>query len=291
MSVVIEAAHQARVSLPGYICRVQTGGHCSEEILSFSRKIIVDGQRGVRDWTVFGVFAIEDAQRIAPQSVDAVFRQVGPMVVEIINQCRTPSVAARRIAQRIELQRHTVIDAEFFEQLIRHHQQFDIGRRFRRTDNLCIDLVELPIAALLRAFISKQWPVHRQLHRRILLPAIGQIRPSNACGKFGSKRNRIATTVVERVHFFRHDIGRLAKAPREYGSRLDHRHLQALEAIKPPHAFKGRDDMRKAFFGFAEHILGAANGLRGGVFCHCRCPSGNFGEVECLKSSQEARKH
>ena len=194
------------------------------------------------------------------------------MIVEIADQCRPPRIAALRVAQCVELQRHAVIYAQFLQQLVRHHEQFDIRRRFCRADNLRINLVKLTIAALLRAFVTEQWAVHRQLHRRKLLPAIGEIGARNARRKFGPQRDRIPAAIFEAVHFLGYDIRRLTQAARKYGRWLNHRQLQALKSIKPAHAFKCCDNMRKTFFCLAEHVLSTANGLGCLYLCHIKAP-------------------
>jgi hypothetical protein len=54
------------------------------------------------------------------------------------------------------MQRHAVGDAQFLQQLVGHHQQFDVRLRFGRADDFGVELVELAVAALLRAFIAEQ---------------------------------------------------------------------------------------------------------------------------------------
>ena len=54
-------------------------------------------------------------------------------------------------------------DAEFAQNLVRHCQQLDVGLRFGGTDDFSIDLVELAVAALLRAFVAEQRPMRRDL--------------------------------------------------------------------------------------------------------------------------------
>ena len=85
------------------------------------------------------------------------------MRLEIIDQRRPPRLAAGCVAQRVELERHPIRNPQFFQQLIRHRQQFDIGLRLARTDDLGIQLVKLAIPPFLRAFVAEQRPVGRHL--------------------------------------------------------------------------------------------------------------------------------
>ena len=194
------------------------------------------------------------------------------MIVEITNQGSAPCIAAWRIAQRIKLQCYAVIDAQFLQQLICHDKQFDVGSRFSRADDFGIDLVKLPITALLRAFITEQWPMHRQFHRRKLLPAIGQIGTRDASGKFGPKRNGIPAAIIKTVHLLRDNICRLTKAARKHRCGFNHGQLQPFKAIQPAHAFKRCHNMCEAFFGLSEHVLRAAHGLGGLYLYHGQAP-------------------
>jgi len=103
------------------------------------------------------------------------------------------------------------VDAQFLQQLIRHRQQLNIGLRLARADHFGVDLVELAVAALLRAFVTEQRPVGRDLQRRILLPAVGEEGARDPGGEFGAQGQRFPAAVVEGIHFFRHHIGRLTQ--------------------------------------------------------------------------------
>ena len=117
------------------------------------------------------------------------------------------------------------------QQLIRQHEQFDVRRRFRRADHLGVDLVELAEAALLRALVAEHRTMRGELQRRILLPALGQIRARDAGSEFRTQRKRISAAVLERVHLLRHDVGRLAQRAREDGGAFEHRNVDALETV------------------------------------------------------------
>src|SRR5690606_35512650 len=102
---------------------------------------------------------------------EAVFAQVPAMRLEMLDQRSTPRIAARRIAERVERQRHALGDTQLLEQLIREYQQFGIGERAVAAEHLRIQLMELAIATLLRPLVAEQWAVRRDLERRELLPA------------------------------------------------------------------------------------------------------------------------
>src|SRR3546814_8726766 len=79
------------------------------------------------------------------------------------DQRRAPCLARFGVAQGVELQRHAVGDAEFVEQLIGERQQFDVGGGFGGADDLRIELMELPEAALLRALVAEDGAARDEL--------------------------------------------------------------------------------------------------------------------------------
>ena len=80
-------------------------------------------------------------------------------------------------------------------------QYLDIGLRFGRADDLGVELVELTEAALLRTFVTERRAGGRDLQRRILLPAFGQISAADPRGELRSQRDRFPAAILERIHF------------------------------------------------------------------------------------------
>ena len=147
--------------------------------------------------------------------------------------------------------------------MVGHGQQLDICLWFPRTDDFGVDLVELAIPPLLRALVTEQRPMRRQLDRGMLLPAIGKKGAGNTGGEFGTQGQALAAAIVEAVHFLRNHIGRLADRPAEYLGLLEHRHFGAAEAIELAHTLEGFDHEGERLGVGAENILGATDGLRG----------------------------
>src|SRR6185437_13626383 len=130
--------------------------------------MLVDTRRLGTDRPIARVLAVEDAERIALQPRDAVLGQVRFMFFEIVDQRGPPRVAALRIAERVQLERDAVRNAELEQQLMTEAQQLDIGLRLARADDFGVELVELAEAALLRTFVAKCGAVRRHLERREL---------------------------------------------------------------------------------------------------------------------------
>ena len=201
VAIIIKPAHQLCITRPGDTGGIQTRGHRTKEILRLTAQKLVNLGRSMGDTAIIRIFTIEDAQRVFLQPRQTVFAQDILMIVEIGHQRFAPGIAASRIAQRVELQRHAFLDPKFVKQLVGHHQQFDVRSRFRRTDDFGVDLVKLAITALLRAFITEKRAMRGHLHRRMLLPAIGQIGARNPGCEFRAQRDRIPAAILECVHF------------------------------------------------------------------------------------------
>ena len=80
--------------------------------------MLVDGRRIGADRPVALVLAVEDAQRVALEPRDAVLGQVASVRLEIVDQRAAPGLARLGIAERVQLQRHAVGDAELAQQLV-----------------------------------------------------------------------------------------------------------------------------------------------------------------------------
>ena len=189
VAIIIKAAHQLCIAHPGDTGGIQSRCHRTEKVLRLAAQKFVNLGRSMGDAAIVRIFTVEDAQRVFLKPRQAVFAQDILMIIEIGDQRFAPSIAACRIAQRVEFKRHAFLDAQFVQQLVGHHQQFDICCRFRRTDDFSVDLMELAITALLRAFITEQRAMRRDLHRCMLLPAIGKIGARNAGREFRAQRD------------------------------------------------------------------------------------------------------
>src|SRR3546814_19352807 len=80
-----------------------------------------------------GVLAVENAQRVLLEPLLRIVAQFALHGAKMPDQRGAPGIAARRIAQRVEVQAHAC-NTQFFQQLVGHRQQFDIGLRFCRSE-------------------------------------------------------------------------------------------------------------------------------------------------------------
>ena len=131
------------------------------------------------------VLRVEDAQRVPRQPEPAVVRQLLPAGLEVVDQAFAVGGAAVAVAEGVELQRAGPADVQLVEDVGRELDDLDVCLRSGDADDLDIDLMELALAALLRALVAKYRPAREELERRVLAQPAGNERPRHAGGEFG----------------------------------------------------------------------------------------------------------
>ncbi len=131
VTIIIEPAHQPVVAGPRDPGRVQPPGHALEEGARLGGEEGVDPRRGVGDGPIARILEIEDAQRIALQPGEAVLGQRILMRLEMRDQRLAPGIARLAVAERVELQRHAVRNAQLVEKLVGKGEQLHVRHRLR----------------------------------------------------------------------------------------------------------------------------------------------------------------
>ena len=102
------------------------------------------------------------------------------------------------------------------------------------TDRLHTHLLQLPVAAGLRTFVSEERPRVAQLHRQSApVQAVLDDRAHDACGALRSQRHRAVAAVGEGVHLLGHHIGGFTHASREQRGVLEDRQFDVAVAGPP----------------------------------------------------------
>ena len=147
--------------------------------------------------------------------------------------------ARRSSASPIELivSRDAVGEAERAPQPREHHDLLGVDVGAGEAERLDVELVELPVAALLRPLVAE----HRAAGPHALRPLVGERvldrGADDAGGRLGTQRQALAVQLVlERVHLVLDDVGRVADAAHEQRRRLDDRHAQVAVAVLREHA-------------------------------------------------------
>ncbi len=102
------------------------------------------------------------------------------------------------------------------EEDAQHVHDFRIQHRVVAAESLGVDLVELAITALLRAFMPEHGPEAEELLRYgIRLKVVLDISPDNGRRRFGTQGEPFAFAVGKRVHLLFDDVCAFSDSPGE----------------------------------------------------------------------------
>ena len=197
---------------------------------AFVAQVVEAVGRGLGDLRVS--LAVEQAQRIAIDAIVAVLVEFVPMRATPLDERLAKRRPAFLIADRIDLHRER--NFEVAAKLVDHYQQLGVAGRVGTAEYLDAELIELAIAALLRAFATE----HRTRIEQPLL-GIGAIEAGldvcahDAGRALGPERDdRLALVAIgEGVHLLFDDVrGLAARAQVELGA-LEHRDADLLDRI------------------------------------------------------------
>ena len=128
---------------------------------------------------------------------------------------------------------------------------------------LDVELMKLPVAALLRPLVAE----HRPRGPYALRPLVGQVvldgGADDAGGRLGTQRQALAVQLVlERVHLMLDDVGRIADAANEQRGGLDDRQAYVAVAVLAEDVACGvvEEFPRRRLVG--QHVVHSADGLQ-----------------------------
>src|SRR5208282_4261040 len=177
-------------------------------------------------------FAIEQTQRIAVDAIVAVVAEFVPMRPTPLHERVAKGRPALLVADRIDL--HGERNFEIAAKLVDHYQNLGVAGCVGPAEYLDAELIELPIAALLRAFTTE----HRTRIEQPLL-GLGAIEPGldvcahHAGRAFGPKRDYgfAFVAIRERVHLFFDDVRGFAGRAQIQLRALQHRNSDLFHRI------------------------------------------------------------
>ena len=190
---------------------------------------------------------------------------------EVLDQRGTIGRPALGIAERIDLEHRALGHAERDQDVPAAGDHLGIGQRFGRAQHLDPDLVELPVAALLRAFVAEHRARVEDLARQVRLrEPVRDQRAADPRRHLGAERDGIPAPVGEGIHLLHHDVRGIAEAAGEDTGILEDRRRPFLEAIQGAHAPRGLRHGVVAAELLADQVARAADGLQG---CHPKVQS------------------
>ena len=259
--VIVEAAHEPRVDLERDAAVREEPLQAVEMGARLGAEPLDELRRAPDQFLHVRILGVEDAQRIRVQPA----LRVG---VELLRACprsrrsRSARCARRSSASPIELivSRVPSASAERAPQPRQHHDLLGVDVGARESQRLDVELVELPVAAFLRALVAE----HRAAGPHALRPLVGERMldrgADDAGGRLGTQRQALAVELVlERVHLVFDDVGRIADAADEQRRRLDDRHAHVPVAVLREHGARGVLEALPERRVVGQHVVHAAD--------------------------------
>jgi hypothetical protein len=193
------------------------------------------GQLGL----AFFVLAVKNPQRVGLYPSLAIFaKPVLPAPEEILDLLLIGKPTGR-VSQGIDLEAD-VLEFQGCKKAHQHDQNFRVSLCFLNPQDLSIDLMELAVPPLLRAFVPEHGPdeiifAHGLLNVKTML----EVGTHDGGGGFGPQSQRIPVAVGKSIHFFSHDVRGLTDGPGKKLRPLQDRDakLQEPEEAEDPPGF------------------------------------------------------
>ena len=182
------------------------------------------------------------------------------MRAEIRDEFLAIDVARLRRAQRVDVE-FDALDAEPAPHARGHRNQLGVDVRAREADGLHIDLVELPVAALLRPLAPEHRAHAPELVARTTQHAVGDHRAHDARSRFGSQGEAVFSLVGEGVHFLLDHVGEFADRALEELGVLDDRHPYLFESVLREQVAHGALEMLPGADLRRQHIVHSTDSL------------------------------
>ena len=165
------------------------------------------------------------------------------MFGEIGDQGGAVGVAAGLVAESVQFQHRVVGDVQRVQDGPAAGDDLGVGERFGGADQLDADLVELAVAAFLRALVAEHRAGVEDFLRQRLGQAVGDQGAADAGGAFGAEGDGVAAAVVEAVHLLHDHIGGFPEGAGEDAGVLEDRGGPFVEAVGGGDAAGGVHDV------------------------------------------------
>ena len=237
--VVIEAANEARIDLEA---QPRVGQQRLQTLEMRERRVgeEVDERGGAFEHRPHRlILAVEDAQRVGVQPPSRVGVEQVRVAFEMRDQRVAMSEPLGGVADRIDLQ-SDIGKAERLPQAREHHDLLGVDVGTREAERLDIDLVELPIAAFLRALVAEHRAAGPDPLRALVDQVVLDGGAHDAGRRLRAQRQRLAVQLVlERVHLVLDHIRVLADAAHEQRRRFHDGHAHVPIAVLRKHGTRG----------------------------------------------------
>jgi hypothetical protein len=125
------------------------------------------------------------------------------------------------------------VSPERLPQPRKHHDLLGVHVRPLEAERLDVELVELALAALLRALVAEHGARGPHPHRPVVEEVVLDRRAHDAGRRFRPERQALPVAILENVHLLLDDVGDLADAAHEERRGLDERRADAAIPVLP----------------------------------------------------------
>ena len=283
LRVVVEPAHHPRVLDVGHAQVVEVLLHRGVVGGRRRREVVHQQRSGGDEGADLGTLVVEHPQRVELRAAPGGLVEVEPG--EEVAQQLPVGRAAVGVAEGGQLQ-PVPREPEGPEALVRDRDHLGVQRGVVHADRLDPHLLQLPVAARLRALVAEERARVAQLHRQSgPVETVLDHGPHHPGGALRTQGHRAVAAVGEGVHLLADDVGRLPDPPRVEAGVLEHRQLdqpvagpvgrglQRVPDVLEPGGL-GREVLRDAL-GRGERRRpfrhGARTSVHSGARCRARC--------------------
>ena len=172
------------------------------------------------------VVRVEGSQWVRVDSRADVVRQRGLVLPEVRSGARRGTPCRVSNEPRLPSRRLDAGHGELGQEIGQKDDRLGVGQRRVGADHLGVDLVELAIAARLRALVAEERSPAPELHGlRKRVHAVLDVCAADRGCRLRAKRQAAPALVLEREHLLLDDVRGLPDSPCEQLSLLEHRRL------------------------------------------------------------------
>ena len=126
VTIVVKAAYQARITLPGDAEGIQQCAELREVVAAAFAKIVIKDRGAIQHLLHTRIFAIEDTQWIGGEATAAIFIQGVGMLLQIGNECLLEGVAFFSKADGVDFECQQVKDVQTAEKVGAKADEFGV---------------------------------------------------------------------------------------------------------------------------------------------------------------------
>src|SRR3989339_413336 len=155
LGVVVQSADEAGIFDVGDLQFFEVIEHRRVVLLAFGGEELLEGGRALEEDLCVALLGVEQAQGIRRQALAVELREIALLADEVIPQRVGVGLAVLGGADVVDVQLHALEELQVREDLRDDVDELRVETRVLESDHFQIELVELPVAALLRPVVAE----------------------------------------------------------------------------------------------------------------------------------------